>query len=67
MANDCDTLIDEMLTDYHEKIHEIVHFDDLGDFLTDFLLRYKKLHPYNKGSVTEIDGVEVIDLGDFSI
>lgn len=67
MSKEYNQLIDEILSDYHEKIHETVPFADLGSFLSDLLFKYKELHPYQKPSLTEIDGVQVFDIGDLDL
>ena len=65
MDKQYDQLIDDILDNYHEKIYETVPFSDLGDFLTDLLMKYKERHPYKQPSVTEIDGVQIFDWGDY--
>ncbi|CYU69589.1 hypothetical protein [Streptococcus suis] len=67
MASKFDSLITEILDNYHEKIHESVHYDELGEFLTALLYKYKEIHPYKRPSITDIDGVKIIDPGDFHI
>ncbi|CYW09638.1 hypothetical protein [Streptococcus suis] len=65
MASKFDPLIIEILDNYHDKIHETVRYDELGEFLTTLLYKYKEIHPYKRPSVIEIDGVKIIDPGDF--
>lgn len=64
MNTDYDHLIDDILNNYHEKIHETVPFSELGRFLTDFLMKYKELHPPKTPSLTKVGNWEVYAPGD---
>lgn len=65
MCKSYDWLVNEMVETYHEQIHNNVSFNELGEFLTDFLDKYKEKHPYKKPSVSYIDDTEIFDPGDW--